>query len=222
MPRSFTALAATAALALLAAGCGGSSSTTSSTAPAGGAQTTPSGTATTTAPSGASAHPGTATTPSGTTSAPSGQSGSGSSSSGDNSIQTYGSEASGADKAAVVAAMRSFMGALASRNYTKVCAGLTASNRAQLQQFLKFKHQQSQGCAALKTLLTTQTSFAAKAAKATVLHFRIKGGTAFALFRSACCPVSFFVMKREQGAWKSTSLSVGTPLNPVVGPPGGK
>ena len=44
---------------------------------------------------------------------------------------------------------------------------------------------------------------------------RIKGTTAFVIFRPAGGPRSYFVMKREKGAWKATSLVPGFPLRPV-------
>ncbi len=135
----------------------------------------------------------------------------------DNSIQTYGSKAAGSEKAALGAAALSFFRALAGPDYAKVCAGLAASNRQQLGALLKAKHRQG-GCAAvLKTVIPPSAAAEArKAANATVTGVRVKGDTAFVLFRPSGGPASYFVMKREKGEWKAIGLAPGTPLNPAA------
>ena len=195
MPRHpLTSLGLAACLVLTPAGCGsssGSSTSTSSTAGAGG--TTQSSTAGSTANSGSGA---------------------------DNSIQTYGSAATSTEKAALADSALSFFRALAASDYAKVCAGLIGANRQQLQAF-KLKGRQGSGCAtALKTLVPpTAAAEARKAASGAVTGVRIKGDTAFVLFRPSGGPESYFVMKRENGEWKAISLAPGAPLNPSL--PGG-
>ena len=214
--RSFTALALLAALALAAVGCGsGSSSSSTSTGSASGATTS------TGATSGSSA----TTTQSGNTSSGSGHSGSGGSGkssqsiakeeaqAGDHSIQEYGTEASGGQEAAIVAAMRAFLRALADSDYPKVCAWLTGSNREQLEQVLKA---QGGDCVSfLKKVLTPAASAEARKALAgQISKVRVKEGNAFVLFRPPGGKVSYFVLKEEGGEWKATGLASGTPLNP--------
>lgn len=209
------------------AGCGsGSSSTSTSTGATGEATGASSGTTT----SGA-ATPGSTTTTTGSGGSQGGQGGSGSSrksgkeshsieeeeaESGDQSIQEYGSEASGGEEEAIVATMRSFFRALAARDFTKVCAGLTSANREQLQQYAKLKHEGSATCASLLKTLLSPAGFgeARKAATATVSRVRVGEGNAFVLFRPAGGKVSYFVLKEEDGKWKSTSISAGSPLVP--------
>jgi len=214
MSRTFATLTLGVLLAVLVAGCGSSSSSSTSTGTAAS-----SGTATAT--SGATSTPSESNSGGGsTTTSPAGSGGSsssGSSETPDNSIQTYGSAAAGGEKAELSKAAFAFFSAMAARDYAGVCAGLSASNRTELQAFLKAKHQAG-GCAAiLKTLIPRAVPEARKAAQGTLTAVRVKGDTAFVLFRPKGGAPSYFVLKREGGAWKAISLAPGTPLNPLTG-----
>jgi hypothetical protein len=118
----------------------------------------------------------------------------------------------------VVAAAHSFFTAMATHDYARLCAGLGVSNREQLAAFVKGKS--SGGCvAALKTLLTaTAATEGRKAAEAVVTSVRVKGGTAFVLFRPKGGVPSYFVMKEEGGGWKAIGLAPGTPIDPTAKP----
>jgi len=134
---------------------------------------------------------------------------------GDHSIQNYGAEAGGEEKAAVLAAMRSFIAALASSDYARACAALPAANREQMQQFFKAQHHGGSCAAVLAKLLSpAATTEAKKALGATISKVRVGEGNAFVLFRPAGGKLSYFVMKEEGGAWKATSLAAGSPLYP--------
>ncbi|HVC06925.1 MAG TPA: hypothetical protein VND98_04995 [Solirubrobacterales bacterium] len=205
MPRSLSASLLTAAISLLAAGCGSSSSSTSSTAsvntPAQGTSSTQSATQT------------------GTTSTPSGPSGGTSSSqTPEKSIKTYGSAASTGEAATISAGAFSFFRAMASSDYAKLCQSLPASNRKQMQAFVKAKKQNGSCPAILKTLIATRGVPAArKAAAGRLISVRVKGTTAFVIFKPRNGGPSYFVMRREGSAWKASSLEPGTPLNPLAG-----
>jgi hypothetical protein len=176
-----------------AAGCGsGSSSSTTATAPPARSATT----ARTPAPrSPAESSPG-------------------------SSITGYGAAAHGSGKAAVTAAAHSFFTAMARGDYAGVCAGLAASNRKQIAQFAKLRHEAATGCAAsLAGLLSPAAAAEArKAAEATIGKVRIKGGTAFVIFRPKGGVPSYFVMRKEGGGWKAISLAPGTPIDPTATP----
>ena len=134
-------------------------------------------------------------------------------------ILDFGSPASGAEKVGASTAARSFFVALASHDYAKLCAGLGTANREQLQGFLKLKHFQGKACTGvLKRLLVSPqiTATARKAAHATVTSVRVKGATAFVIYRPAGGPRSFFVMKRQKGVWKAIGLAPGLPLSPTT------
>jgi hypothetical protein len=136
---------------------------------------------------------------------------------GDHSIQEYGAEAGNSEKEAVLAAMRFFFSAIATSDYARVCAGLAASNREQLDQLAKtLKHKAGKGCAATSAgLLNPAAAAEAKlAAAAAIGKVRIGQGTAFVLFRPPGGTLSYFAMKEEGGEWKAISLAPGTPLHP--------
>jgi hypothetical protein len=217
----FAALGLAVCLVLAIAGCGSGSSTSSS--PSSGSTAAPEASTSTPSASEASTQSGTGSGAAGQAQSSSGNSSAGSTagaeSAGDNSIQTYGAEAAGSEKATLAAAAHSFFAAMASSDYAKICTAIAASNREQLQAFLKSKQQQG-GCpAVLKTLIpAAEDPEAQKAAAATVSAVRIKGDTAFVLFTPRGGPPSYFVMKREGGAWKAISLAPGTPLDPTATP----
>jgi hypothetical protein len=130
---------------------------------------------------------------------------------GDNSIESYGTSAEGPEKAAVIAAMRSFVVAVAGRDYEGVCAGLADKIRDGLAESNKRCPQ------LLETLMTISPSEAQRSANGTVTEVRVGGGNAFVLFRPAGgSELNYFVMTLEGGEWKSLGLTVGTPLNPSV------
>ncbi len=212
LPKAQSAALLSAALAIAIAACGSGSSTTTASPEA----SSPS--ATTPAPPGeaSGAQTSTPTTPSATQGS-SGES-QGSSQGPENSIKTYGSAASSAQKAALSAAAFSFFKAIAASDYAKVCEGLSAPNRKGLLAFTKAKHQSS-GCPAiLKTLIGTRAvPEATKAAAGRLISVRVKGDTAFVIFAPKGGKPSYFVLKREAGAWKAIGLAPGTPLNPLAG-----
>jgi hypothetical protein len=134
------------------------------------------------------------------------------------SIEGYGAEVGGAGKAAVIVAAHSFFTAMARGDHADLCASLAASNRKQLQSFGEGRGGSGSCIAALKALLDPAAATEArKAADATVTSVRIKGDTAFVLFRPKGVP-SYFVMKEEGGVWKAISLAPGTPVNPTATP----
>jgi hypothetical protein len=135
---------------------------------------------------------------------------------GDHSVQEYGTEAEGTEAEEVVAAMRAFFAALAAAHYDKLCTTIAGSTRAQLEQFSQAAAKVTRRCPALlaKLLAPAAAAEARKAAKATISKVRIGEGNAFVLFRPPGGKLSYFVMKEEDGTWKATGLSAGTPLVP--------
>lgn len=130
------------------------------------------------------------------------------------SILGYGSPASGAEEAAVSVAARSFLTALGARDYTGICASLGIRYLAPLQAFIN-KNSKGNGCVAvLKKLLVSPqiTTTAQKEAHASISSVRVKGDTAFVIFNSPGIRRRFFVVKRQKGTWKATSLAPGLPL----------
>jgi hypothetical protein len=117
--------------------------------------------------------------------------------------------------------MASFLRAMANDDYAAICAGISASNRAGLEQLTKLKKEAGTDCPSLlKTLLVGPNSEARKAAEGTVYQVRVEGENAFILFTPLGGTASYFVMKRDPDGWKSTSLGVGTPFDPSSQLPG--
>jgi hypothetical protein len=231
MGRSFTAFALVACLALAIGGCGGSGDSTTDTS--GGTETSGSATAQQGGGSGSGAtKPGADNGSqsgggSSQTAADNGSGGGGGNAridpaefkapkGGDNSIQTFGEEVEGDEKDAVVSAMRSFLHALAASEYQKVCDGLTSANIKQLELYLKLKKEQGDCPAVLSKILIGGTDEARRAANGAIYQVRIEGENAFVLFTPEGGTASYFVMKNEDGAWKSTTVSTGTPFDPLA------
>ena len=140
---------------------------------------------------------------------------------GDDSIQTFGDVAEGDEEEGVVDAMRSFQRAIADRDYKAICANLNSASREGIEQFLKAKKEEGDCATVLKGVLTPgSTSEARKALKGTIYEVRVEGENAFVLFTPKGGAASYFVMKIEDGEWRSTSLSTGNSFN-VASPPSG-
>ncbi len=207
LPKALSAALLSAALALALAACSSGSSTTTASPQA----STPGATTTTTASSPSQS----ATTPQSTQSPSGGSTTSPSYQSPANSIKGYGSAATSAQKAALATAAFSFFKAIAASDYAKVCDGLSASNRKEMQAFSKAKPQLSSCPTFLKTLIASRgVPEAKKAAAGKLTSVRVKGSTAFVIFTPRGGKPSYFVLKREAGAWKAISLAPGSPLNP--------
>ena len=132
----------------------------------------------------------------------------------DNSIQEFGDEQEGEERSEVIDAMFAFFRAMANSDHKAICNGLTSSNVEQLETFLKLKDKQGTCETVLEEVLRAQTPEAKRAANGTVYEVREEDGNAFVLFVPQGGVASYFVMKDENGAWKATSVTTGTPLDP--------
>ncbi len=133
---------------------------------------------------------------------------------GDNSIQEFGEEQDGEEKSEVEDAMFAFFRAMASGDHKAICDGLTRANVEQLETVLNLKDKQGSCETVLEEILNAQTSEAKKALNGTVYQVREEDGNAFVLFVPEGGVASYFVMKSEDGTWKATSVTTGTPLKP--------
>jgi hypothetical protein len=136
-------------------------------------------------------------------------------------IKNYGAEAGGAEKAAVVSAMRGFLLALDDSDFEKVCAGLLSKTRAALERLGRMAHK-GKDCAAILAAIrsnsaTIQSEDVAKATNGRVTDVRVGKGTAYVLYRPpGGGPLSYYTMEDENGEWKATGLGIGTPLYPPL------
>jgi hypothetical protein len=137
---------------------------------------------------------------------------------GDNSIQTYGDVVEGDDEEEIVSSMRAFFRAIANLDYPGICAGLTEENKKSFEKFLKLKKEEGNCASFLKDLLQPAAApEARRAANGVVYQVRSEDGNAFILFTPEDGVASYFVMKQEEdGSWKATGLSTGTPFDPMA------
>jgi hypothetical protein len=122
---------------------------------------------------------------------------------GDNSIQTWGLEASDAEREEATATVQRYLDARAAGNWSTVCQLLAAKPRREQEQF-------GGGASCAKAM----ASFAADASPATlreeaeieVLSFRVGDKYTFLIYRR---PDGIFatVLTREAGAWKLISVT---------------
>jgi hypothetical protein len=233
VPKPISVLVATALLALVLAACGsGGSSTSTAGSTAGGSTSTQQESGTTTTAAGAGEKTGSGKDrgePGGAHSeaeeasefAPKHHTDSGGGSKqfevkgGDNSIQGFGSEATGSDFDEAAAALHNFLDARAEKNWAAACS-YTSKGMVQSLETLAVRSKQGNdsSCAASQEALFggIPSSELAKAAEADVESLRTEGDRAFIIYREAEGAVAAISMTKEGGIWKVAALS-GTPLN---------
>lgn len=133
------------------------------------------------------------------------------------SLETFGSNAEGAARAKVLAAMRTYFGDIASGNFNHICSTLlTKGNREQLQAYLNASANGAKSCPELlQSVLKTQAKKARAAAAGSVQRVRMEGGNAIIIFTPSGGQKSYFTMTEESGSWRVISLTTGTPMNPL-------
>jgi hypothetical protein len=127
--------------------------------------------------------------------------------SGESSIEGFGSEASGAQRVAILAAEQGYLNALAGRDYKAACASLSASVISSLRK-LASPSPRREGCEAiLPTLLSPQAAETSRqAAEGQIARVRVKGSQAFVLYRAPGARLYLLTMVREGAGWKAATL----------------
>jgi hypothetical protein len=200
------------------AGCGGSGSSSSSTAQTSAAQAGTSQNASTQGTTPAAASPTKTARPATTQGAAS--SGAAAAGSGGGtasaltryygSIATFGREASGSDRAAVLTALHSYLSAIAAGDWAEACGQLSTPIKRQLQVLLaRAKGASARGCAAaLGALLgSTPGPLRRTQRQLNVFAVRTEGDRAFVLYRSAQLAHAMISMFREEGRWRAGVLA---------------
>lgn len=125
------------------------------------------------------------------------------------SLATFGREASGGDRAAVLAAFHKYLSAIAARNWAAACARLSTPVKRELAQLLaRAKGLSGHGCAtALALLGQAPVSVLREQAQSRVVAVRTDGDRAFVLYRTARLPHATLAMIREGGRWTAGVLS---------------
>jgi ketosteroid isomerase-like protein len=124
------------------------------------------------------------------------------------SIEGFGEEAEGSERAEVEGAFHSYLGAIAAGDEEAACSYLAARVTESLQQ-LAAKAKKEISCPQLlEALLSPQAAQIAEGqAEGEVTKIRVKGDTAFVVFHAPGARLYQLTLAREEGEWKATSLS---------------
>jgi hypothetical protein len=128
-------------------------------------------------------------------------------------VATFGSEASGGNRAAIVAAMHSYLSAIAAGDWGAACGQLSTPIQHQLVVLLAHANGlRGRGCAAALGALLGHTpeSLRREQTQLSVIAVRAQGDRAFVLYRSARLPHAMISMLRETGGWKAGVLAGST------------
>ena len=125
------------------------------------------------------------------------------------SLATFGREASGGDRAAVLAAFHDYLSAIAASNWAAACARLSTPLKHELAQLLaRAKGLRGRGCAgALAVLGRAPVSVLREQAQSRVVGVRTDGDHAFVLYSTPQLPHATLAMIREGGRWTAGVLS---------------
>jgi len=213
----------TSTLATAACCCASTSPTSTTATASGSAATAPTHGATATAPGAAATSPGASNTSAGPTTSTGAASssatrGGGTAGGGSNApltryygtIATFGSEAGGSDRTAILAALHNYLSAIAAGDWSAACAQLSAPIVHQLDLLLAHaKGVRGHACsAALGALLGhTPGSVRRLMTPLSVIAARDDGDRAFVLYRSPQLQHAVISMFRQAGRWKAGVLA---------------
>ena len=126
---------------------------------------------------------------------------------GEKSVEEFGTEASGSQRQAILAAEQGYLRALSASEPERSCALLASQVRESLRQ-LVVKRLKDEGCAAiLSRLLSPQAPATSKAqAEGEVTKVRVQGDRAFVVFHAPGAKLYVFTLVREGGKWKASAV----------------
>ena len=135
---------------------------------------------------------------------------------GDNSVPTYGSEGSSAQRRLAEGVLAAYLGARAREDWSAACGYIAASTRGRLEEFAKGSGGKLKGCGPIVKALSGAGSGASLADSLThgLASLRVKGKNGFALWIGPNSQKYAMPMARDGGAWKVTQLA------PLPYPPG--
>jgi len=127
---------------------------------------------------------------------------------GEASIEGFGSEASGAEREAILASFEGYLNAIAQRDYPTACSHLSANVQSSLEQ-LVVKSLKGKGCAAIlpKLLSPSAPETARQQAEGKVAKVRFEGERGFVVFHAPGAKLYQQTMQREGGEWKVASVA---------------
>lgn len=127
---------------------------------------------------------------------------------GEKSIEEFGSEAGGSERASILAVEQSYLGALADEDYGTACSHLADPVQQSLQQLVA-KQLKAKDCSAILPVLLAPTAAATARDQANgkVTKVRVEGDRAFVVFHAPGAKLYVFTMQREDDAWKATTVA---------------
>lgn len=132
----------------------------------------------------------------------------------DNSVPTFGSEASAAERAGAEATLKAYLGARARADWAAACRRLAAPTRQGYEKLARSSSKAKAGdCAAVLAALSKGADLS-DPLTGRLLSLRIHGANAFALFYGPGHQQYMVPMNREGGAWRPTQAT------PIAYPPG--
>jgi hypothetical protein len=134
------------------------------------------------------------------------------------SIEGFGSEATGSPRAQLIGAFRAYLGALGEADIASICAGLAARVRESLANLAQSKEKKASCESVLPKLLSPSAPTAARQqANGKVTRVRVKGDEAFIIFHAPGARLYQMTMVRESGRWKA-STAIASVLAPASTP----
>ena len=127
---------------------------------------------------------------------------------GEASIEGFGSEASGAEREAILSSFEDYLDAIAQRDYPTACSHLSETVQSSLEQ-LVVKSLKGKGCAAIlpKLLSPSAPQTAREQAEGKVAKVRFEGERGFVVFHAPGAKLYQQTMQREGGSWKVASVA---------------
>jgi hypothetical protein len=127
---------------------------------------------------------------------------------GDNSIQEFGVESASTDRVTATRALKTYLDARAASDWARACAEASVGLKEEFRQFGLQQAPKLTNCAEVIRTLTAGVSASAlrTAAAIRVLSMRVKGSTAYLVYRNGEGTPSAAPMAREGGEWKVAAL----------------
>jgi hypothetical protein len=127
---------------------------------------------------------------------------------GEESIEQFGSEATGSERAALRNAFHGYLAAIGERDYGTACSYLAAAARRSLAKLFA-EGASTAGCAASLAALVTPAAagISRKQSEADLTAIRVEGNRGFVLFPAPGASLWQMTMEREDGDWKTTTVA---------------
>jgi hypothetical protein len=127
---------------------------------------------------------------------------------GEKSIEGFGSEASGAARAALLGAFHGYFGALAARDFPRACGYLAAAVKRSMERFARGRAK-LKGCPQIlpKLLSPDAPALSREQDEGEVKKVRVEGERGFVIYHAPGARLYQLTMSREGGDWKADFVS---------------